>query len=56
MATTHLPPLEPAAGRGLLAGARATSLVVLGLWAIARAAESGLALWVRRATSMPPPQ
>jgi hypothetical protein len=49
-------PLGPASGRGFLSGARTTSLVVLGLWAVARTAESGFALWVRSASSAPPPE
>ena len=52
----HASSLDPAAGHGFLAGARTTSLVVLGLWAVARAAESGFALWVRHAASTPPPE
>jgi hypothetical protein len=47
-------PLGPAPGRGFLAGARTTSLVVLGLWGVARTAESVFALWVRRAASTTP--
>ncbi len=48
--------LDPIPGRGFLTGARTTSLVVLGLWAVARTAESGFALWVRHAAALPPPE
>jgi hypothetical protein len=48
--------LEPAPCRGFFAGARTTSLVVLGLWAVARTAETGFALWVKHAASTAPPE
>jgi len=35
-ATMQLPPLDPADDGGLFAGARTTSPIVLGLWAVAR--------------------
>lgn len=56
MVTLQHPASELAAGRGLLGGARTASLVVLGLWAAGRVAESGFALWVRHAASSPPPE
>jgi len=53
--------MPPAAGRrgpggALLSGARTTSLVVVGLWAVTWAAEAGFGLWVRHAAKTPPPR
>jgi hypothetical protein len=53
---TNAPSLGPAPEHRVLDGARRTSFVVLGIWAAARIAETGFALWVRHAASVPPPQ
>jgi hypothetical protein len=54
VAATHVPSLGPAPEHRILDGARRTSLVVLGIWAAARLAETGFALWVRHSASSPP--
>jgi hypothetical protein len=56
MATTHVPSLGSEPEHRFLDGARRTSFVVLGVWAAARLAETGFALWVRHAASSPPPE
>ncbi len=50
------PPLSALPGHPLRTGARTTSLVVLGLWALTRAVEMGVTLYVRQAVLHPPPR
>ena len=54
MATRHDRTTVTAPHNPLVNGARNTSLVLLGMWAVTRAAESGFALWVRHAARTPP--
>ncbi len=56
MAATPPLPTRSGPGSALLSGARTTSLVMFGLWAVSWAAETGFALWVRHAAKTPPPQ
>ena len=56
MTALSAPPLDPAPGHPFVTGARTTSLVVLGLWALSRAMETGVTLYVRHAVLNPPPQ
>jgi hypothetical protein len=51
---TPAPPLDSGSDHRFLDGARRTSFVVLGVWAAARLAETGFALWVRHTASSPP--
>ncbi len=56
MAAMHASTARSGPGSALLSGARTTSLVVVGLWALTWAAETGFGLWVRHAAKTPPPQ
>ena len=56
MTAASAPPLPALPGHPLRTGVRTTSLVVLGLWALTRAVETGVTLYVRQAVLHPPPQ
>ncbi len=54
VAAFNAPLLHPPHEHRVLDGARRTSFIVLGIWAAARVAETGFALWVRHAAASPP--
>lgn len=56
MTVLSAPPLHSAHDHPWVTNARTTSLVVFGLWALTRAMETGVTLYVRHAVLNPPPQ